>query len=108
MCAFIVSSMPPRGNGWSGSRTLRRRRTYIAEWRIYRGFTQEGLAERLDTTKATISRIENAKMQYSQDFLEALAHVLGVHESVLISRPPRPDDDMPPPEVPTATRRARQ
>ena len=62
----------------------------------------------LDTTKATISRIENAKMQYSQDFLEALAHVLGVHESVLISRPPRPEDDLPAIEQATPARRVRR
>jgi transcriptional regulator with XRE-family HTH domain len=83
--------MPPRSTNWNRT-PEQRRRTYIAEWREFRGLTQEALAERLDTTKATISRIENRKIGYSQDFLEACADELGVHAATLISRAPDETD----------------
>jgi ribosome-binding protein aMBF1 (putative translation factor) len=82
-----VAHMPKRAPGWS-KRPAERRRTFIAEWRDFRGLTQEALAELLDTTKATISRIEGRKIGYTQDFLEACADALGVHQSVLLSRAP--------------------
>lgn len=66
----------------------RRRRHFIREWREYRGFTQQKLADLLDTTKASISRIESLKQAYTQDFLEACADLLGVHPSDLLSRMP--------------------
>lgn len=66
----------------------RRRRHFIREWREHRGFTQDGLAEILDTTKASISRIESGKQAYTQDFLEAAADVLGTHPGDLLSRMP--------------------
>jgi transcriptional regulator with XRE-family HTH domain len=70
----------------------RRRRHFIREWRLFRGLTQEELAESLDTTKASISRIENFQQQYTQDFLEACADVLGTHPGVLLTRVPGASD----------------
>lgn len=89
-----VPCMPPRKQNWNRT-PAQRRRTFIAEWREFRGMTQEVLADRLDTTKATISRIEGRKIGYSQDFLEACADVLGVHPSVLLARAPMPADGLP-------------
>lgn len=51
--------------------------------------TQEQLAERLDTTKANISRIENLRQGYTQDFLEAAAKVLRTEPADLIERDPQ-------------------
>src|SRR5262245_49860200 len=65
-----------------------RRRHFIREWRLYRGLTQEMLAERLETTKANISRIENLKQGYTQDFLEACAVALSTDPASLIMRDP--------------------
>lgn len=90
-----LAVMPPRKLNWNRS-PAQRRRTFIAEWREFRGLTQEQLAERLDTTKATISRIENRVIGYSQDFLEACADALGTHPANLLSRPPRKDDSVAP------------
>lgn len=87
--------MPARSTNWNRT-PAQRRRTFIAEWREFRGLSQERLADLLDTTKATISRIENMKIGYSQDFLEACADALGTHPAVLLSRPPREDDNLPP------------
>jgi transcriptional regulator with XRE-family HTH domain len=86
-----VFPMPPRRAGWNRT-PAQRRRTYIAEWREFRGLTQEQLAEQIDTTKATISRIESRKIGYSQDFLEVCADALGVHASVLLARAPDDTD----------------
>jgi len=61
---------------------------FIAEWREHRGLTQDMLAERLGTTKASISRIENGKQPYSQPFLEACAETLMTDPASLIMRNP--------------------
>jgi transcriptional regulator with XRE-family HTH domain len=39
--------------------------------------TQDDLAERLETSKASISRIESGQQAYTQDFLEACADAHG-------------------------------
>ncbi len=87
--------MPPRiGN------PRRRRRHFIREWREFRGFTQEGFAEVLRTTKASISRIEGGKQSYTQDFLEACADALGTHPAALLMRVPTEGDREPAVEKP--------
>jgi transcriptional regulator with XRE-family HTH domain len=70
----------------------RRRPTYIREWRKFRKLTQETVAEYLETTKTSVSRVENGKQPYTQDFLEGAADLLAVHPSVLLSRAPGKDD----------------
>lgn len=70
----------------------RRRRHFIKEWRKFRGLTQAELAESLDTTAASISRIENLEQGYTQDFLEACADALGTHPGVLLMRAPTQAD----------------
>lgn len=89
-CGYTSSNfagMTARKSGFAKTKA-QRRRTFIAAWREFRGMTQEQLAEELDTTKATISRIEGGVSPYSQDFLEACADALGVHQGVLITRGP--------------------
>lgn len=79
--------MPPRiGN------PTRRRRHFIKEWREFRSLTQQQLADILKTTKTSISRIEDLKTGYTQDFLEACADALGTHAATLLSRAPTPAD----------------
>jgi len=65
-----------------------RRPTFIRAWREFRGLTQEQLADRLSTTKANISRIENLRQGYTQDFLEACADALRTDPASLIMRDP--------------------
>jgi transcriptional regulator with XRE-family HTH domain len=61
---------------------------FIASWRRFRGdMTQEQLAERLDTSRNSINRIENGEQPYSQDSLEAIAFELQCAPSDLL-RPP--------------------
>jgi transcriptional regulator with XRE-family HTH domain len=71
---------------------VRRRPHFIREWRLFRGFTQQQLADMLDTTKTSISRIEDLKQGYTQDFLEACADALGTHPGILLIRRPNAND----------------
>ena len=40
---------------------MKTRGHFIKEWRQYRNLTQEQVAERIESTKATVSRIEQAR-----------------------------------------------
>jgi transcriptional regulator with XRE-family HTH domain len=65
-----------------------RRRTFFKEWRVHRGLSQEQLADRLETSVASISRIESGTQPYTQDVLEALAEALMTDPASLIMRNP--------------------
>jgi transcriptional regulator with XRE-family HTH domain len=69
-----------------------RRRHFIREWREFRGFSQQDLADRVHTTKTTISRIENGINGYTQDGIEAIGYELGTHPGVLLMREPTESD----------------
>lgn len=79
--------MPPR---IAFQKKRARRRTFFKEWRLLRGLSQEQLAERLETSVASISRIENGTQPYTQDVLEALAEALRTDPASLLMR--NPDD----------------
>ena len=66
----------------------------IRAWREHRGLTLERLAARIDSTPATISRIERGVRPYSQPLLEALAEALACEPADLIMRKPRSKDDI--------------
>lgn len=71
-----------------GQKSARPRKTYFKEWRLSRGLTQDVLAERLDTTKSAVSKMENGVSRYNQLSLEAWASALSCDPADLISRPP--------------------
>lgn len=64
------------------------RRTFIREWREFRGLTLEQLADRIGTTHPTLSRVERAIAPYSQAMLEALSVALGCEPADLLMRNP--------------------
>lgn len=71
----------------------RLRKTYIREWREYRGLTLEALAERVGEqiggfTHASLSRIERGLQPYSQPVLEAVAEALQTDPASLLMRNP--------------------
>jgi transcriptional regulator with XRE-family HTH domain len=66
----------------------KRRPTFFKQWRAHRGLSQERLAERLDTSVASVSRIESGRQPYTQDYLEALASVLQTDPVSLLTRDP--------------------
>lgn len=72
----------------------------IAEWRRFRNVRQDDLAEALGVTKASVSRVENGKAPYTQDFLEVTARTLKTDVASLLFRKP---DDGPSPWGPLIT-----
>lgn len=50
----------------------------IKQFRTARGITQDTLAEKLETTRQTISRYENGDRKANQDVLFALSKILNV------------------------------
>lgn len=77
--------MPPR-IAFQKKRT--RRRTFFKEWREFRKLSQQQIAERLDTSVPSISRIESGTQPYTQDVLEALAEALMTDPASLLMRNP--------------------
>lgn len=64
-------------------------RTYFREWREWKNWTQQELADRLETTAATVSRIEKGERDWGKGYLEAFAYVIGCpNPSDPITRPP--------------------
>lgn len=53
------------------------KRLYLREWRDFKDVTQEKLAERLETSAATISRYEAGKINLSVEKLQQIADALG-------------------------------
>jgi transcriptional regulator with XRE-family HTH domain len=68
-------------------------RHFIAEWREKLNLTQEQLAERIETTKATISRWENNERDPPLKALGALAEAMGIEIEQLFMDPERPSAD---------------
>lgn len=78
--------------------------TKIKQWREYRGLTQDQLAEKVGEylaerdlasgyTYATIGRLENGKVRYTQTVMEAIADALRTDVPSLIVRDPRETED---------------
>jgi phage repressor protein C with HTH and peptisase S24 domain len=63
-------------------------KTFIKEWRKYRGLTQEQLADMIDMSNSNLSRIESGSVRYTSDSLEMIAHALAVNVADLLSRSP--------------------
>lgn len=77
-----------------------RNATYIRAWREKKGYTLDQMVGRLDvlgvqTTGATLSRIERGITPYNQDLLEPIAEALGVKVAQLVEDNP----DIPPAPV---------
>ena len=65
------------------------RRHYIAQWRRYRGLSQDEVAAAMGISKPSFSKIESGVRQYSQNFLEACADALDCQPADLLSRLPQ-------------------
>lgn len=79
-------------------------RAFIREWREYRKMTQEQLAFAVGTylsereladgyTHATIGRLENGLVRYTQPVMEAIADALRTNVASLITRNPLADPE---------------
>lgn len=63
-------------------------KTFIKEWRKYRGLTQEQLADMIDMSNSNLSRIESGSVRYTSDSLELIAGALAVGVADLLSHSP--------------------
>lgn len=65
---------------------------YLKQWRLYRGLSQQQLADRLESSKGYISDLERGVRRYNQDLLEALAYALMCEPADLLMRDPTKED----------------
>lgn len=70
------------------------RRTFLKEWRIYRGLTLERLADRVGVQPSALSYLERGQSGYQQGLLEALAEALAVSPSQLLDVDPNKDGEV--------------
>lgn len=67
-------------------------RYFFKEWRTYRGFIQEELAELVGMTASSISQLEKGKQGFTDSTLEALADALNCSAGDLLMRNPLDED----------------
>jgi len=67
---------------------------FFEQWRLSKDWTQQELADRMDTSKQTVSRIETGAREWGKGYIEAFGHVVGCHPLAPLLSPPRPDLDV--------------
>jgi len=67
-------------------------RNFLRAWREFRGWTQDELAERADTTRGMIGHLEAGRRQLTTRWLRTLGAVLQIPAGFIIDRHP---DDVP-------------
>lgn len=65
-----------------------RPRYYFREWRKFRGYNQEALAELVGVTPSSISQLESGKQGFTDTTLAAMAAALKCHPGELLMRDP--------------------
>lgn len=68
------------------------RRTFIRQWRQYRGLTLEQLADRIEMSAPALSLLERGQSGYQQSTLEALAEALQTDPASLLMRNPEDEE----------------
>lgn len=63
-------------------------RNYLRAWREYRKMSQDALAEKIGTTKAVISLLENEKRPLSSKWLRKLAEALNTQPGHILDHDP--------------------
>ena len=63
----------------------------IREHRMAAGLSQQSLADRIGTSKVTISELENGKMSFTQDYMRRIAHALDLLPPDLLPLSENPD-----------------
>jgi transcriptional regulator with XRE-family HTH domain len=70
------------------------RRTFIREWRKYRGLTIEQLAGRVDVQPSALSYLERGQSGYTQGTLESIAHALSTTPEALLTVDPNKEGEV--------------
>lgn len=84
VCGAIVRAMDRIGN-------RRAIHWYVREHRERRGLTQEQLAERMDTNKGQISKLERGAQRMNDDWAALIAEALNIEPWQLLRHPDAPD-----------------
>jgi len=63
---------------------------YIKEWRVHKGLTLERMAERLETNKGQISKLERGDQRMNDSWIAGYAEALGIEPSQLLRDPEAP------------------
>jgi len=71
-----------------------RPRHYLREWRKFRGYTLEGVAERIGMSHQNLGKIERGKVPYTETLIELLAEIYRTDRGSLIMRDPTVPDPM--------------
>lgn len=67
---------------------------FVRQWRKFRGYSQEQLAEMIGVTHGAISQLERGLTQYTQPLLEALADALQTDPPSLLIRDPTQNESI--------------
>jgi transcriptional regulator with XRE-family HTH domain len=73
---------------------MARQKTFLREWREFRGKTLVPVAEHLHMSHSQLSRIETGKQPYNQELLEALAELYMCDVVDLLIRNPKEPESM--------------
>lgn len=68
-------------------------RWFLLEWREYKGLTQEQVAERMDTNKGQVQKLENGKQRMNDRWIAGFAHAFDIEPSRLLQHPESPSAD---------------
>lgn len=68
-------------------------RVFLKEWRLHLNLTQEEIAERLGTSKGTVSRLELNTREPNLGYLAAFAEAIGRNTGQLFYDPRTPSCD---------------
>lgn len=63
-------------------------RHFLRQWRKFRGYTLEGVAERVGMTHQNLGKIERGKVPYNETLLGILAEIYRTDRGSLIMRDP--------------------
>jgi transcriptional regulator with XRE-family HTH domain len=66
-------------------------RWYLKEWRVHKGLTLERMAERLETNKGQVSKLERGEQRMNDSWLAGYAEALGIEPSQLLRDPEAPN-----------------
>ena len=87
-CIFSNAAAIRAAALWDMPTTPKHRPTYIRQWRTFRGYSLDTLAERVPMDKGNLSKIERGLLPYNQELLERLADALMTDAASLIMRDP--------------------
>lgn len=68
-------------------------RWHIKEWRLSKGLTLEQVAERCETNKGQIAKLENGKQRMNDRWIYALSHAFDIPPYRLLQHPDAPTAD---------------